>query len=171
VAALVVLLLVLVSLAGHVLLAAGRAQNTPQLTAGDTEHGVWCVPCSAPVAVRVPLRYGDSVAQVSYLTVCASCGTRQIPAVPVATLTRPRWRRPRPWVAVLWWLHRRDSARRGRTGVACAIRGCDRPGWWDCAWYEAVDDGRIRWMFCGHRHRREWLQATQPDSGLMYARG
>lgn len=164
-------LLVVISLGAHVLLAAGRAQNKPQLTAGDTEHGAWCVPCGAPVAVRVPLRHGDSITVVAYLTVCASCGTRHIPAVPVVTLSRPRWQRPRPWLAFLWLLHRRDSARRGRAGVACAMPGCERPGWWDCAWYEAVDDGRIRWMFCGHRHRSEWLQTRQPASDLMYARG
>jgi hypothetical protein len=167
-----IVLVVVLSLAGHVLLAAGRAQNKPQLTAGDTEHGVWCEPCNAPVAVRVPLRYGDSITVAGWLTVCASCGTRHMPAVPVAMLTRPGWRRPRPWLALLWHLHRRDSARRGRTPVACAMPGCERPGWWECAWYEAVDDGRIRWMFCSARHRREWLQsrhAAVPD--LMFTRG
>jgi hypothetical protein len=168
----VVLLLVLISVAGHVLLVAGRAQNTPQISAGETEPGVWCVPCNAPVAVRVPLRYGpEGSPAIGWLTVCASCGTRHMPSVPVAVLTRPRWRRPRPWLAFLWHLHRRDSARRGRAGVACAMPGCQRPGWWDCSWYQAVDDGRLRWCFCGTRHRTEWFQTGQSETALMYARG
>lgn len=153
----VLVLVLLATLLGHVLLAAGRAQNTPQIEAGETEHGVWCVPCNAPLAVRVPLRQGDDVDPVAYLTVCAECGTRSMPSKPRVQLERAPWRLPRPWLALLWRLHRRDCQRRGHPAVACALGNCQQPGWHDCAWYEAVDDGRIRWMFCGARHRREWL--------------
>lgn len=168
----VIVLVVILSLAGHVLLAAGRAQNRPQLTAGDTEHGAWCAACNAPVAVRVPLRYSDSIMVAGWLTVCAMCGTRHMPSTPVASLARAGWQRPRPWLAVLWRLHRRESARRDRPAVACAVDGCERPGWWDCAWFEAVDEGRIRWMFCSGKHRREWLDSRRPEAlDLMFARG
>lgn len=75
-----------------------------RIVAGEKATGVWCVPCNAPVAVRVPLHIGD-VGQPSAaeLTVCASSGTRFIPVTPQVTLTaapRPRWRRPRPWLPV-----------------------------------------------------------------------
>jgi len=147
------------TIAGHLLLTAGLAQrNRPPLTAGESQPGAWCVPCNAPVAVRVPLRYGpdSSAAAQTWLTVCASCGQRRMPSAPVVTLNRPRWR-PRPFLALAWRAHRRDCARRGVTPAGCAYGACPRPGWWDCAWYEAVEDGRIRWMFCGARHRARWL--------------
>jgi hypothetical protein len=154
-------LITLLTIAGHVLLAAGRAQQQPRplpVTAGDTVAGVWCVPCNAPVAVRVPLRHGDDgTPPTAWLTVCAMCGTRHMPSVPAVTIAQAPRRRPRPWLAVQWRAHRRDCARRGTRPVACALGDCPRPGWADCAWYEAVDDGRIRWMFCGRKHRREWL--------------
>lgn len=132
------------------------------ITAGETQTDVWCAPCNAPVAVRVPLHLGSpEYAPAAYLTVCASCGTRYMPSVPVVTLTRAsRWRRPRPVLALLWWAHRRDCRRRDVTSTGCALGDCPRPGWWDCAWYEAVDEGRIRWLFCTGKHRDEWLQAN-----------
>jgi hypothetical protein len=129
------------------------------IVAGDTEGGVWCVPCNAPVAVRVPLHIGDlGSPPAALITVCAACGNRSIPHIPSVTITPPPRRMPRPWLAIQWRAQRRDCARRGVTLQACAMPGCPRPGWWDCAWFQAVDDGRIRWLFCGAKHRREWLE-------------
>lgn len=132
--------------------------SLPVIVAGDVQDGVWCPPCNAATRIRVPLhnrgRHGPVIAN---LEVCVSCGMSFLPSVPVVTVTRPGWQRPRPVLAFEWWLHRRASARAGRPAVACAVQACRKPGWWDCCWYEAVDDGRVRWMFCGGKHRRAWL--------------
>lgn len=162
-----IVLLAALSVMGHVLLAAGRKASVPRsLTAGETVPGAWCVPCNSGTAVRVPLHPGPDTGQppIAHLTVCASCGTRYMPAAPVVTLGEARWHWPRPWTAVLWRIHRRDSARRGTLPSSCAYRDCRKPGWFDCAWYQAVDDGRIRWMFCGIKHRRQWLEIREPAS-------
>jgi hypothetical protein len=87
-----------------------------------------------------------------------------MPSIPAVDLTPARRSWPRPWLALLWWYQRRDCARRGITPRACALGGCPRPGWWDCAWYEALDDGRIRWLFCSPKHRRQWLH----DNGYVF---
>jgi hypothetical protein len=123
------------------------------------------VPCNAHVAVRVALHIGDtSQPAAALLTVCASCGNRFIPVTPQVTIeqtTAPRRRGwPRPLLAFTWWRYRRECRRRGLHPTGCAVTECPRPGWHDCAWFEAVDDGRIRWVFCGSRHRKQWL--TQP---------
>jgi hypothetical protein len=120
------------------------------------------VPCNAPVAVRVPLHIGDlGQPAAAELTVCASCRNRFIPVTPQVTRTpvRPS-RRPRPWLAWTWWRYRRECTRLGLPVRECAMDGCPRPGWHECAWYQAVDLGRIRWVFCGRRHRRQWLEAN-----------
>lgn len=127
------------------------------LTAGETRPDVWCEPCSANVAIRIPLHYGDVGRPViAHLTVCASCGTRYLPSVPVATLAARPWRIPNPVLAVLWTVHRRASAKRGVRPVPCAYGDCRRPGWRDCSYAEPVDGGVVTWMFCGKRHRRAW---------------
>ena len=131
----------------------------PQVVAGETVTGVWCVPCNAPVAVRVPLYLGDlGPAPAAEITVCASCGNRFIPSAPVAMLTRPARRRPRPWLAFTWWRYRRECGRLGLAVRGCAVETCPRPGWHECAWFEAVELGRIRWVFCGRRHRQKWFE-------------
>jgi hypothetical protein len=130
-----------------------------RIVAGDTLTGVWCVPCNAPVAVRVPLHLGDLGRPVAAeLTVCASCGTRFIPVTPQVTLNElSRRHRFRPLLAVSWWRYRRECASRDLTPTGCAVADCPRPGWHDCCWWETVEFGRIRWVFCGRSHRKQWL--------------
>src|SRR5258707_8876893 len=96
------------------------------ITAGETEPDVWCVPCNAPVAIRIPLYLGDTgTPPAAWLTVCASCGNYAIPHVPSVTLTHPpRWRTPRPWLALQWRLQRPDCAARRITPRGCAVPGC-----------------------------------------------
>jgi hypothetical protein len=141
--------------------------NWQVIVAGETATGVWCVPCNASVAVRVDLHSGDTASlPAAQLTVCASCGTRFIPATPQVTITatpQPRRRRPRPWLAFTWWRYHRECTRRGLSPTGCAVTSCPRPGWHDCAWYQPVDGGRIRWVFCGRKHRRQWLTQTSDD--------
>ena len=140
------------------------AVTKPQqpIVAGETATAVWCVPCNAPVAVRVPLHLGDlGQPEAAQLTVCASCGNRFIPVTPQVRIEQaaPRWRGwPRPILAFTWWRYRRECARRGLTPTGCRVTSCPRPGWHDCCWFEAVDLGRIRYVFCGTRHRRRWLE-------------
>ena len=115
--------------------------------AGDLVDGVWCPNCAAPVRIRIPLhlasRHRPPVAQ---LEVCMSCGHRYIPVTPHVHVTEVSKERqwPRPWLAVLWWINRRDSVGARRPSVGCAVAECREPGWWDCAWFEATDYGTIR---------------------------
>ena len=141
----------------------------PVIVAGEPRHGVWCPACNEPVRVRVPLHIGHLQAPVAaYLEVCALCGHSYIPALPVVALvpqTHPWWhRRPRPVLAAAWRVHRRLAARDHRPAAGCALGACPRPGWHACCWFQRTDDGVIRWVFCGRRHRRQWLR-EQTGSG------
>lgn len=133
----------------------------PVIVTGETVHGVWCPPCNAPVRVRVPLHFGSIAAPVAaHLEVCASCGHRYIPALPVVELVPQRypwWRRARPVTGLLWAVNRRLAARDGRQAQACAYEACRRPGWWTCCWFAQVEFGTVRWVFCGRRHRAKWI--------------
>jgi hypothetical protein len=117
----------------------------PQVVAGETVTGVWCVPCNAPVAVRVPLHLGDlTQAAAAEITVCASCVNRFIPSTPQVTVSRLARRRPRLWLAFTLWRYRHQCGRLSLAVRGCAIEECPRPGWHECACYEAVELGRIR---------------------------
>jgi hypothetical protein len=130
------------------------------IVAGGLVDGVWCPNCAAPVRIRIPLHLGSRHRPpAAHLEVCMSCGHHYILVTPQVDVTEVSKKRqwPRPWPAFQWWLNRRDSIRAGRPSVGCAIPDCCKPGWWDCAWYEQTDGGRIRWLFCGRAHRKSWL--------------
>ena len=133
-----------------------------RLAAGAVVTGRWCPRCDAPLRVAVPVHAGTpGGALLATIEVCAGCGEGHIPAVPVVTISAPSRReaRLRVWLRIQWWLHGREAARAGHPVTGCAVPECRRPGWWDCAWYESVDGGRVRWVFCGRRHRSQWLAA------------
>jgi hypothetical protein len=139
-------------------------KQSRRIVAGQTDTNVWCRPCNAHTAVRVALHLGGiGPHPAAYLTVCASCGTRFIPQAPQVTVTRPPRRRPRPLLALSWWRYRRECARRRLAVTGCALDGCPKPGWHDCCWYEPDEYGRIRWVFCGRKHRRRWLDINGQD--------
>ena len=140
----------------------------PVIVAGDVTDGVWCPPCQAPLRIRVPLHIGGAGRPaVTYLDFCASCGTGYMPARPaVAEAVRaPGSWRPRPVLAALWGAHRWSSKRAGRAPRACAYRACERPGWHDCAFLAPADLGRVRYVFCGRRHRAAWARQQVRGGG------
>ncbi len=141
---------------------------TRPIVAGDLVDGVWCPDCNAPVRIRIPLHHGHTDGPpAAHLEVCVSCGHHYIPAIPVVEVIPQgsSWHRPRPVLAWLWWLHRRQSARDGRHPAACAYGECKRPGWVSCCWFESVEFGTVRWVFCGRRHRARWLTTKMTGTG------
>lgn len=130
------------------------------LHAGDVAYDAWCARCMAQTVIRIPLHAGSPAGPLAAtVEVCAECGNYRIPRQPVVTVEPgPRWQFPRLILAARWRLARRAAELAGREAKACAYGACARPGHWDCGWYEAVDGGRIRWVFCGARHRRRWLR-------------
>jgi hypothetical protein len=132
----------------------------PVILAGQPLYGAWCPACKTDTRIRIPLHL-DSIATlpVTELSICTACGQGRMPSRPEVTLdpAKRSWPWWHPWLRMLWWWQRRQCRKAGRTPTACAFGDCRKPGWWDCAWIEQVELGRVRHVFCGGGHRAQWL--------------
>lgn len=132
----------------------------PVIVAGDIYYDTWCPSCQTAARIRIMLHIRDlGHPPVADLAICTACGEGYMPTRPVVTVDplKRRWPWRHPWLRLLWWLQRRRCIKTGRPPTACGFGDCPKPGWWDCAWIEQVDFGRVRHVFCGGSHRAQWL--------------